>query len=77
MPVGGSAYGMAADNRGVWIALPGEGLVRRIDPETNTVVQTIQLGGDPLSLASDGRFVWVAMHSDALVLRIDPSKSRP
>jgi streptogramin lyase len=81
IPVGGSAYGMATDDRGVWIALPGEGLLRRIDPQTNTADQHRRRDDPdwrhPLSLASDGRFLWVAMHSDALVLRIDPSKSIP
>jgi DNA-binding beta-propeller fold protein YncE len=73
IPVGGSAYGMAADERGVWIALPGDGVVRRIDPETNSVAETIEIGGDPLALASDGQFLWVISSSDALVLRIPPA----
>jgi streptogramin lyase len=44
IPVGGSAYGMAADQRGVWIALPGEGLLRRIDPHSDALVLKLDLG---------------------------------
>lgn len=64
---------MAADERGVWSALPGGGVVRRIDPETNSVAEAIEIGGDPLALASDGRSMWVISSSGALVLRLDPA----
>ena len=59
-------------NGSVWVATPGNDTVLRIDPQTNTVQQTIGVGGAPAALAVGGGFVWVANSLGGTVSQIDP-----
>jgi YVTN family beta-propeller protein len=69
--VGRAPFGIAGDDRGLWVALLGDGVVARIDPATARVTQRIQTGGDPVAVAADGRHVWVALNGDHALLRLD------
>ena len=44
----------------------------KIDPQTNTVVQTIGVGNGPSAVAADARGVWVANADDGTLTQIDP-----
>jgi DNA-binding beta-propeller fold protein YncE len=69
-------YGYAASGAGaVWQADFDSDSLLRIDPQTNAVVETIQLGNDaaPEGVAVADGAVWVAEHHQGAVVRIDPA----
>jgi YVTN family beta-propeller protein len=47
----------------------------RVDPATNTVVDTIPVGDGPIGVAVGEGAVWVANELSATVSRIDPEKN--
>ena len=47
----------------MWVANGGDGTVSRIDPETNKVVETIEIGHRPLGIAVGNGLVWVTVRS--------------
>ena len=64
---------LAADDTGVWVTDKEAGLVRRIDPATNSVVAEIATGAGAHDLAIDGSGVWVTNYRSGTVSRIDPA----
>jgi len=86
--VGGGA--MAAGGGSLWVAgavdrpdepgLPkADAAVTRIDPETNTVVEVVELGGDfAADVAVDVTGVWISLFGDhgSEVVRLDPDAGR-
>lgn len=68
--VGRAPHGIAADARGLWVAVLGDSTVARIDPATGRVAQRIHTGGDPVAVDTDGHNVWVALNSDRALLRL-------
>jgi YVTN family beta-propeller protein len=78
---------LAAGEGAIWLAsrpdfrccnvpLEGTGMVRRIGPATNTVVETITLGGTPSAVAVGDGSVWVANSKNRSLARIDPKTGR-
>jgi YVTN family beta-propeller protein len=67
-PPSAIAYGEGS----VWVTMPNEDSVSRIDPNTNSVQQTIGAGDGPTAIVVGGGFVWVASSLDGTVLQIDP-----
>ncbi len=67
-----SPSSIAYGQKSVWVTMPNQSSVSRIDPETNTVVQTIGVGNGPTGIAVGGGFVWVANTLDGTVWQIDP-----
>ena len=67
---------IAAGREGVWFVDGDETrAVRRIDPRTNRLGQTIQVGAQHLSaVAVGGGHVWASAQGDGLVWRIDPGR---
>ena len=55
---------------------PVDRTVSRIDPQADTVAQTIALGGQPSDLLLTAGSLWVADQGDGTVLRIDPATGR-
>jgi YVTN family beta-propeller protein len=55
--------------------MPDQDSVSRIDPNTNSVQQTIAVGNDPEGIAVGGGFVWVANAVAGTVSQIDPEKN--
>ncbi len=49
--VGEAPSAIAVGEHAVWVANSGDGTVSRIDPATNTVVETIDVGGSPAGIA--------------------------
>jgi YVTN family beta-propeller protein len=71
-----TAIAAAPDAEDVWVAArtqSGGGLVARIDPGANGVVQTIPLRHAPtgLTISPDGLTVWVVTPGDRAIRRID------
>jgi DNA-binding beta-propeller fold protein YncE len=65
------AYHFAADENGVWVWGPDEGLLR-IDPQTNRVVGSLPMqGGAGVALGAGS--VWFANATDGMLLRITPA----
>lgn len=56
-------YGVVAANGSLWVANHHAGTIARIDPRTNSIVDTVAWGapggGGPTHLAADGASVWV------------------
>jgi DNA-binding SARP family transcriptional activator len=65
------SFAIATGAGAVWVT-GGDGLVERIDPETNRVVERM-LVGDPETLTANARFVWCGTRSGEIV-RITPAK---
>jgi peptide/nickel transport system substrate-binding protein len=74
IPVGGSTGTLAAGGHSVWAAsVPGDS-VRRIDPETGTVTQTVRLGGArAAALAYGDSRLWIADITDNSLIELDPA----
>lgn len=72
---GGVAVGLGA----VWVTNQEGwrrgGTVSRIDPTTNTVIETIPVGNEPRGVAVGFGSVWMIEESDAVVYRVDPTES--
>jgi YVTN family beta-propeller protein len=56
----------------LWIANTISRTVAKVDPETNSVIQTVPTGGAPIDLATGEGVVWVLNGFDGTVLAIDP-----
>ena len=72
VPLSASPDGIAAGAESIWVAMPGRGIVARIDPTTDTVQQTISTPAGPSALTVGAGFVWVADTLAGTVSRIDP-----
>jgi peptide/nickel transport system substrate-binding protein len=75
--VGHGPVGVVAADGDVWVALPPDRQVVRIDVPSNRVVQHIALGTSPSELAVFGRVVWVADGLAPTVSRIDARTGEP
>ena len=60
---------------GVWL-ITGDGLLSRIDPETDKVAETLQVEPDSAGVAVGFGSVWVSSNRNNIVQRIDPDKGR-
>jgi YVTN family beta-propeller protein len=74
--VGTDPAGLAYGGGALWVANRSDGSVSRIDPETHTVIQTIDVGTAPEALTVTAGFVWVANFSDDTVSRINISATK-
>jgi DNA-binding beta-propeller fold protein YncE len=84
IPVGYAAGSIAAGDGNVWVtsdyrgieafpeAFPDHTILIRIDPNTNTVVDTIPLGGHPVDVEVTEGAVWVSIQHPDRVLKIQP-----
>jgi YVTN family beta-propeller protein len=65
---------MATDATSAWITGSADGVLVRVDPTTNAVVDTIQIGGGPCGVAvgPDGR-IWVAILGTGSIVAVDPA----
>jgi len=69
--------GLASDGTAVWV-LSGTGLVRRIDPATNTLGPAVSTGPTDdfyQGIAAAGNGVWVTQSNTATLFRVDPVRS--
>jgi DNA-binding SARP family transcriptional activator/streptogramin lyase len=64
IPVGSDPVSVASAGGSIWVASLTDGVLERVSPEQNRVVDTIALHAKPVALASDpeGDGVWVAVH---------------
>jgi streptogramin lyase len=67
---------VAASFDAVWVTLPDQGMVVRVNPSSNKVVARIKVHPGPRFLATGEDAVWVLSQSDGSVARIDPSTNR-
>ena len=63
----GPPAAVASAPNAIWVAGDRDGTVSRIDPETNTVRQTVPVGHGQSALAADREGVWVANRRDGTV----------
>jgi hypothetical protein len=78
------ASGIAFDGRTLWVAFPGIDTIRRIDPDSGEILQTLSPGAGtaPKDVMFDGEYVWVTLSGvtstgTPSVLQIDPSNFYP
>jgi YVTN family beta-propeller protein len=74
-PLEASPGAIAYGDSSVWVTMPNQDSVSRIDPATNTVEQTTGVGQGPAGIAAGGGFIWVANSLDGTVSKIDPRKN--
>lgn len=55
----------------IWVAIDGSGVLVRVDPATNSVVDEIAVGSRPHTLAAGFGSVWVVNHGEESVARVD------
>jgi YVTN family beta-propeller protein len=76
---GGTGLGVAVGFGSVWTTgtgngpATGNGFLLRIDPETNNVVEKLNLAGAPLNIAMGAGSVWVTLPGEGLVVRLAPA----
>jgi class 3 adenylate cyclase len=61
IPVGNRPTDIAIGRGSVWVTDHCDGMVARIDPHSNTVVDRLEIGLYPQWLATDDDFVWVGV----------------
>jgi streptogramin lyase len=64
-------HGVAAEGDTIWVAQLGARSVVRIDPDTEQIVQTVDLDVAPYALALDGTDLWLSSFHDNAVVRVD------
>ncbi|MCA1831664.1 MAG: hypothetical protein ABR548_14070 [Actinomycetota bacterium] len=74
--------GLVLDDESAWAVSDGVGFLYRIDPKSNTVVQSIDMTRTPHSTDVEGvaveeGFVWVVNASDKTLLKIGPGAPSP
>ncbi len=63
IPVGDGPSGIAVGDGAVWVANTSSGTVSRIDPESNEVVETIELGNAAAGVVVVGDSIWVTVQA--------------
>lgn len=76
MGVGADPASLTFGFDALWVANAGGASISRVDTETNSVVQTIEVGNAPSAVAAGEASVWVANRFDDTVSRINPSNGR-
>ena len=71
-----SASGIAVGAGGVWVPVPLEDRVKRIDPATNAITDTVRVARRPRRVAIGAGAVWVTSRRGGTVTRIDPATAR-
>jgi YVTN family beta-propeller protein len=59
----------------VWVVNPDQNVVVQVDPNTNTIVRTVDVGSDPTGITFGAGRLWVTS-SDGTVTAIDPATAR-
>jgi peptide/nickel transport system substrate-binding protein len=67
-----SPSSIAVGDGSVWVTMPDQDAVSRIDPATNTVQQTIKVDAGPSDVVVGDGFVWVANSLAGTVSQINP-----
>jgi DNA-binding SARP family transcriptional activator/streptogramin lyase len=60
----------------VWLAIPEEDRVARLDPERMAISASVDAGDAPSALVADGRGLWAASRVSKTLSRIDPRSGR-
>lgn len=63
---------IVAEGDSIWVTETGAGTLARIDPDTNEVVDRIDLGDEPDFLSSGEGKLWVTSTASGVVWRVDP-----
>jgi YVTN family beta-propeller protein len=72
IPVAGNPGDIALGSHAVWVTLPLQDAVVRIDADTRSVRSTVDVGRRPSGVAYGEGAVWVANSGDGTVSRLDP-----
>lgn len=73
----GSVVADVAIARGaVWLAIPAQDRVARLDPERMTITDPVGVGDGPSALAASNGGIWAASRVSKTLTRIDPNSRR-
>ena len=56
----------------IWVTSAGAGTVTKIDPDSRTIADRVELGGPTFGLAVGGGYVWATSPDSGELTRIDP-----
>jgi len=73
--VGDAPTGLASGNGSVWVGNFSNGMVSRVDPQTNAVATQIPVGGRVAELAASDSGIWVTNYARGTVSRVDPAEN--
>lgn len=73
IPLGQNASRLTFGLGAVWVTSEEAGLLLRLDPRTNSIVQAIPVGNGPVGVAAGDGSLWVANTPDRTVSRVDPT----
>jgi DNA-binding SARP family transcriptional activator/ABC-type transport system substrate-binding protein/streptogramin lyase len=73
--LGGEATALAYGNGALWVASAPAGELRKIDPQTNSIVAKIRLPQGICCVAAGGGYVWAAVNPDATVWKLSKDGS--
>jgi DNA-binding beta-propeller fold protein YncE len=73
---GWGTNGSAFDGQYMWLIDEPESVVRKMDPATNTVLETIALYPDPHSIAFDGQRMWITCRDSSTIVKVDVATSQ-
>ncbi|MEQ1702073.1 MAG: YncE family protein [Ilumatobacteraceae bacterium] len=68
--VGQNPYGVVFDGTSIWVSNAADGTLSKVDPATNTVLDTFSVGSTSYGLAFDGDDIWISSGSN-FVSRFD------
>jgi DNA-binding SARP family transcriptional activator/ABC-type transport system substrate-binding protein/outer membrane protein assembly factor BamB len=68
--LGGEATALAYGNGALWVASAPAGELRKIDPQTNSIVAKVRLRQGVCCVAGGGGYVWAAVNPDATVWKL-------
>ena len=67
---------MAVAEGSVWVVCEDDGVVARIDPENDEMVDQIDVGFQPRFVTSAFGDIWVSSYFDGTITRIDPANGK-
>ena len=73
--VGNAPGALAVSLDSVWVVNTLNDTVSQIDPETNSVIDTVPVGDGPSGISVVDGIVWVANEADGTLSRIEPGQT--
>jgi serine/threonine protein kinase len=74
--IGGNPRAVAAVGEDVWVISADDGIVSRVESDTDAVADRVDVGGQPRDITTDGDSLWVTDRRRGRVVQIDAASAR-